>query len=212
MKAEKRTAIAVSPTWKAAFRWSLSPRTTYWSRPSTKRVKPTTHMGQSVTEIMRGAVPPPPDPAWVIAGPLAAVRRPVARAERGLRPRRVVRGQPDGLKLEEALQALGPELPAHARLLEAAKGRGEVDGRERVEHVGPGPHPAGDAEPAVVVVRPHGAAQAVVGVVGDLHRVVVTVVGDDDEHGTEDLLLGDLHLVVDVGEDGRLDVPALGEV
>ena len=32
-----------------------------------------------------------------------------------------------------------------------------------------------------------------------------------DEHGTEDLLLGDGHVVVDVGEDRRLDVPALGE-
>ena len=42
-------------------------------------------------------------------------------------------------------------------------------------------------------------------------RVGVAVVGDDDEHRPEDLLLGDLHLVVHVGEDGRLDVVALVE-
>ena len=89
MKAEKRTAIAVSPTWKAAFRWSLSPRTTYWSRPSTKRVKPTTHMGQSVTEIMRGArprpAPCPSGPASVISGPLPRAP-PVAREVRVYAP------------------------------------------------------------------------------------------------------------------------------
>ena len=41
--------------------------------------------------------------------------------------------------------------------------------------------------------------------------VVVVVVGDDRQHRAEDLLLGDGHLVVDVGEHGRLDVPALVE-
>ena len=42
-------------------------------------------------------------------------------------------------------------------------------------------------------------------------RVVDVVVGDGDEHRAEDLLLGDGHLVVDVGEERRLDVPALVE-
>ena len=37
----------------------------------------------------------------------------------------------------------------------------------------------------------------------------VAVVGDDDQHGAEDLLLGDAHGVVDVHEHGGLDEPAL---
>jgi hypothetical protein len=42
--------------------------------------------------------------------------------------------------------------------------------------------------------------------------VLVVVVGDDGEDGTEDLLLGDGHGVVDVDEQGRLDEVARGEV
>ena len=59
---------------------------------------------------------------------------------------------------------------------------------------------------------PDRAAEAVVGVVGDGDGLLLAVVGDDRQDRAEDLLLGDLHVVVDVGEDGRLDVPALGEV
>ena len=65
--------------------------------------------------------------------------------------------------------------------------------------------------PRSTSVGPHRARQAVVGVVGDGHGVVVGVVGDERQHRAEDLLLGDRHRVVDVGEQGRLDVPALVE-
>src|SRR6185437_2731269 len=50
------------------------------------------------------------------------------------------------------------------------------------------------------------------GVVGDPDGVVVAVVVDDGDDGTEDLLLGDPHAVVDVHEHGGLDVPAHREV
>ena len=55
------------------------------------------------------------------------------------------------------------------------------------------------------------AGEAVVGVVRDLHGLVLTVVRNDAEDRSEDLLLRDRHRVVDVGEDGRVDVPALVE-
>jgi hypothetical protein len=61
----------------------------------------------------------------------------------------------------------------------------------------------------LLVGGPHAAGQAVLGVVGDAHGVVLVLVGDDDQHRAEDLLLGDPHRVVDVGEDGRRDVVAL---
>src|SRR6185436_3801115 len=53
------------------------------------------------------------------------------------------------------------------------------------------------------------AGQAVVAGVGDAHGVVDVVERDHGEHRPEDLLLGDAHLVVHVGEDGGLHVPAL---
>ena len=60
MKAEKSTPMAVSPTWKACLIWSLSPRMMYWSRASMNRVKPMTHIGQSVIDIVRWLRPPAP--------------------------------------------------------------------------------------------------------------------------------------------------------
>ena len=60
--------------------------------------------------------------------------------------------------------------------------------------------------------RDDSAGQAVAAVVGDAHRVVVVVEGDHHEHRPEDLLLGDGHGVVDVGEQRRLDEAALVEV
>src|SRR5580704_12522536 len=213
MNAEKRTAISTSPTWNAAFSCLVSPRGMYWSTPSMNSVRPTTHMGQSVTRMLRvaGLDPPstPPTPAKLMS---VAVR--LSSSRRRLRPRSrcVTGGQADGLHLQEAPEALGPELPADTRFLEPTEGRRKVDRGERVEHVGARAHLARHTEAAVVVVRPDRSAEAVVRVVGDLDCVVVPVVRDHDEHRPENLLLGDLHLVVDVGEDGRLDVPTLGEV
>jgi hypothetical protein len=62
----------------------------------------------------------------------------------------------------------------------------------------------------VRVGRPDRAAEAVVGIVGDLDRVVLVLVRvlDDRQHRAEDLLLGDRRLVVHVGEDRGLNEPA----
>ena len=57
---------------------------------------------------------------------------------------------------------------------------------------------------------PH--AEAVLVVVGDAHGVVVIIEGHDDQHRSEDLLPGDGHRVVHVGEEGGLDEVALVEV
>ena len=112
----------MSPTPKAALIWSLLPRTMYWSIPSMKRVNPTTHMGQLVTTMRRGRSP--------------YLRHAHARllARRSPEPsvgtsvsRRVAGRQADGLHLQEALEALGPELTPDARLLEPAERRREVD-------------------------------------------------------------------------------------
>jgi len=52
------------------------------------------------------------------------------------------------------------------------------------------------------------AGQAVGGIIGDAHRIVIVLIGNDNQHGAEDFFLGDAHRIVDVGEQGRLDVVA----
>ncbi len=55
MKAENSRPICQSPTPKDALIWLELPRTMYWSIPSMKRVKPTTHIGQLETTTRRAA-------------------------------------------------------------------------------------------------------------------------------------------------------------
>ena len=68
----------------------------------------------------------------------------------------------------------------------------------------PGGHLAGVGEVAGLDV----ARQAVGGVVGDPDRFLLGLVGEDGEHGAEDLLAGDRHVVADAAEDGGTDVVA----
>ena len=121
-------------------------------------------------------------------------------------------GSADAAGLEVGQQTLGAELPAEAGLLEPA----ERHQRERrvaaVDGDAAGAHPAGDREAARVVAGPHAARQAVAGVVGDADRVVLAVERDERQHGAEDLLAGDPHAVVHVGQDRRWHVPAAREV
>ena len=133
------------------------------------------------------------------------------RVRHGIRQVRNRRAAPMVLAgLEVRREALGPELAADARLLEPAERAAELE-HEAVDGVGAGAHRVGRPRGAACGVGgPHRAGQAVVGVVGDADRVVDVVVGDHRQHRAEDLLLGDRHLVVDVDEDGRLDVPARG--
>src|SRR4051794_26057794 len=65
----------------------------------------------------------------------------------------------------------------------------------------------GDVRRALRIGAEHAAAEAVGRAVGDAHRIRVVPIGDDGEHRTEDLLLRDRRLVVDVGEHGGLDEP-----
>src|SRR6266496_1771875 len=68
-------------------------------------------------------------------------------------------------------------------------------------------HPVG----AIAVTGPHAGTESVEGVIGDRQRVRLVGEGRDREHGAEDLLLEDPHLVVAL-EHGGLEVVALGEL
>src|SRR5690606_28529399 len=107
--------------------------------------------------------------------------------------------------------AFGAEFAADAGGLVAAERRAEIDD-EAVHVVRAGADLGRDLVAALLIGRPHRPRQAVLGRVGDADRVVLVLVGNRDEDRAEDLLARDLHLVPDVGEERRFDVPAAGEI
>src|SRR5207249_3878364 len=77
---------------------------------------------------------------------------------------------------------------------------GDVAGADALRHV----------ERLAGIARPDRSGEAVAGVVGDGQRLVVGVEGDDHPDGPEDLLLGDGHVVADVGQERRFVEEAPG--
>src|ERR1700691_2118776 len=113
----------------------------------------------------------------------------------------------DRLHLEELLEAVQSTLTTDARLLVAAEGRERVEGATVDRHLA-GTDLARDFERLLVGRGPHAAGQSVGRVVRDCDRLLLGVVGDDRQHGTEDLLLRDRHVGAHVGEDRGLHVEA----
>ena len=69
--------------------------------------------------------------------------------------------------------------------------------------------PAGNPLDPVHVLAEHRARQAVHIVIGDRDGLVLGVVGDGTEDRAEDFFPRDAHVVGHVGEQGRLDIPAV---
>src|SRR5690606_18880452 len=114
----------------------------------------------------------------------------------------------DRLVLEVGGEALGATLAADARLLEATE-RGARLEHEAVHVERAGADPLGDVQAgAGAVGGPDRAGQAAGPVVGDAHGVRDVLELDGREDGPEDLLLGDAHVVGDLGEERGLPVPA----
>src|SRR3546814_184404 len=90
-------------------------------------------------------------------------------------------------------------LPAYARLLVATEGRVGSEPATPVHGDGAGADAASDLEGAVGVGAVDAARETEDRVVGDAHGVVDVVVGDDDEHRAEQLVLRDLAVGIDVG-------------
>src|SRR5207249_2062925 len=174
-----------------------------------------------------GLVPPQQPPLMMKAkgsppSATAARTRASSRRARGVIPsqpgmsgeevhREVVQVDPDLLETRQVLDHRDAVLPPVAGELVAAEGRVRLDHVPGVDPHGPGLQPLGEAVGALQVLRLHAGGEPIDDVVADAHGVVLVAEAEDARHRAEDLLLGDLHPVVDLGEDRGLVVEALGE-
>src|SRR5258705_2058723 len=123
-----------------------------------------------------------------------------------IRQWRQVAGANRRLQLDVRAEALRGELASDARLFETTERAGDVD----VVHVdaeGAGTNRFGDLQAVGGVGGPDRSGQAVLAVVGDTNRVALVAILQHGQHRTEDLLLGDAHLVGGVGEQRGPDIP-----
>src|SRR5262245_49571141 len=117
-------------------------------------------------------------------------------------------GAADGLDFGVLVEAGDAVLaPDAARLVAAERYVGAV-GCGAVEADEARAQPARDRHCAIQRARHDVAGEPVDAVIGDLDRVLLVLVRDHHEDGTEDLLLRDRHGVVDVDEQRRLDPEA----
>src|SRR5690606_41071278 len=106
--------------------------------------------------------------------------------------------------LEVELEALDTAFAPYPGLLEAAERHLRVDDHA-VHRDAARAHPTSHLVAALGVGRVDRAVEAVDRVVRFAYRVVDVLVRDERNDRSEDLLLRDRHLRVDVGEDRRLD-------
>jgi len=104
------------------------------------------------------------------------------------------------------------EFPSDTRLLEATEGCLTVEHVVVVDPDGTGLNASGGAESPSDVLRKDGCGETVHGVVCLRDDVVLILELADDDDRTEDLLLRDLGVGRNVGEDGRLDEVTFGPV
>src|SRR5690606_34067577 len=122
-------------------------------------------------------------------------------------PLRTASGALDELGLQVGAEALHVALASQAGLLVAAEGLHHTHVPAVDRHLS-GPDAPGDPLGLGGVPGVHRARQPVVRVVGQRHGLLDVVERDDADDRTEDLLLGDAHVVAHVGEHGRLDEPS----
>lgn len=111
----------------------------------------------------------------------------------------------NGLVLCVVGQSSLAELSADAGLLVTTEGELVVEHVVAVDPDGTGSERVGDAEGGVEVLGVDGGGKTVRGVVSELDDILLILELGDGTDGAEDLLLHDLHVGLDVGEDGGLD-------
>src|SRR5260221_4664042 len=148
--------------------------------------------------------PPPPIP------PPAPVMTQTFPSRRPLIEFLALRGDVDALDFRIALQRVHAELPAEARLLEAAERRRDAHGRVRVDAQHAALERARHAERASTVARPDRAGETIRRVIRDPDRVSLVLERDDRRDRAEHFFAGDT--VVVRGLDERAREPEAGAV
>src|SRR6476620_8085649 len=118
----------------------------------------------------------------------------------------------DGLDGEVLGVPVGAVTVAQPALLRSAERTGDPEVALAVDGDVASTHALSDGERPVDVSSADFTGQAVDAVVGDGDGLVVGVVRRDGQHRPEDLLLGDLGIGVDVGQQGGLRVVAVGQI
>src|ERR1700689_237728 len=114
----------------------------------------------------------------------------------------------DGLHLEEFFESIFAALSAKARLLVTTEGRHGIEGASIDVHL-TGAQLTRDFDRLFFAAGPDAARESIGRIVGDRDGLFLRVVGDDGEDRTEDLLLGDGHVVANVRKDRGPDVVTL---
>src|ERR1039458_935218 len=115
------------------------------------------------------------------------------------------------LGLEILLDAPGAKFASEAGLLVATPRRFKVGGLHVIDPDNAGANLLAHAESLEDVARPDGSGQTERGVIGDAQAIGFVVEGNDGGNGAEDFFARDAGRVVDVIEDRRFNVIALGE-
>ena len=97
------------------------------------------------------------------------------------------------------------QLPANPTLLHATKWHSEVTVVTRVNPYHACLQSPRNAMRALDILREHGRAEAVDSLVCHIDRLPLSLKRGDDNEGSEDLFFIDVHLGLDIREDGRLD-------
>lgn len=119
--------------------------------------------------------------------------------------RNLVQLDADRLVLGVVGQSSLAKLATNTRLLVTTEGELMVKHVVAVDPDGAGLEAVGHADGGVDVLGVDGGSQAVGGVVGQVDDLLLILELGDGADGAEDLLLHDLHVGADIGEDGGLD-------
>ena len=109
------------------------------------------------------------------------------------------------LDLGVVLQGVGAKLTAHTGGLEATEWSLVRDQVVAVDPDSTGLQSVGNTDGGVDILGVDGSSKTVGGVVTDLDGLSLVLEFLDSDDGTEDLLLGDLHVPSDISENGGLD-------
>src|ERR1700722_17768482 len=108
-------------------------------------------------------------------------------------------GLKDGSGFEKRFHPVPAIFAANAGVFNPAPGRLRIV-HHAVDHDASGPYLRGHATRALEVGPKDGGVETISRVVGDPDRLVLGVISDDTQHGAENFLLGDHHLVFHVNK------------